>query len=157
MFPPNKVNDDLLDAAMRCDTHTLEKALTERADPNAPRDMYKLTPLHYSAHHGNVKVVDLLLSSKANVLAQDIDGHVPLYRALLLGHTQVAQALLQAIEKSDADFSEHFKTWTVHEKFAGDLTAAAMESPPDGKAFHSADFILRMATWEANHLQRSQK
>ena len=31
-----------------------------------------------------------------------------------------------------------------------------MESLPDGRAFYSADFIRRVATWEANHLKQSQ-
>ena len=55
-----KFNDDLLDAAMRDNTGDVQTALSGKADPNAPRDMYDLTPLHYSAHHGNADIVNML-------------------------------------------------------------------------------------------------
>ena len=53
-----KVNDDLLDAAMRSDTLSAKMALGGKADPNAPRDMYGLTPLHYAANHDNAEMVN---------------------------------------------------------------------------------------------------
>ena len=69
-----KMNDDLLDAAMRDNTGDAQIALTGKADPNVPRDMYDLTPLHYAAHHGNAEMVNMLLNSDqpAKVFFQDL-------------------------------------------------------------------------------------
>ena len=78
-----KVNDDLLDAAMRNDADALSKALQGKAEPNAPRDMYELTPLHYAAHHGNVEMVQGLLDRSANAFAKDEDGRFPIHRSTL--------------------------------------------------------------------------
>ena len=82
-----KANDDLLDAAMRDNTPDAQTALSGKADPNAPRDMYDLTPLHYAAHHGNAEIVNMLLVScdqPANVFSQDADGRMPIHRAIFL-------------------------------------------------------------------------
>ena len=49
---------------MRDNTGDAQIALTGKADPNAPRDMYDLTPLHYAAHHGNIQMVEALLQKK---------------------------------------------------------------------------------------------
>ena len=45
-----KVNDDLIDAAMKGDHKKLTESLAAEADPNASRDMYGLTALHYVVH-----------------------------------------------------------------------------------------------------------
>ena len=94
-----KVNDDLLDAAMRNNTSDAQTALSGKADPNAPRDMYDLTPLHYAAHHNNAEIVNMLVSNTnkpANVFAQDVEGWLPIQRAILLGHVDVVSSLLGA-------------------------------------------------------------
>ena len=94
-----KANDDLLDAAMRNNTSDAQTALSGKADPNAPRDMYDLTPLHYAAHHNNAEIVNMLVSNTnkpANVFAQDVEGWLPIQRAILLGHVDVVSSLLGA-------------------------------------------------------------
>ena len=85
------MNDDLLDAAMQDNTRDAQTALSGKADPNAPHDMYDLTPLHYAAHHNNAEIVNMLLGSDhpANVFSQDMDGRLPIHRAVLLGHADV--------------------------------------------------------------------
>ena len=77
------VNDDLLDAAMRSDTPAAKRALEQKAEPNTPRDMYALTPLHYAAHHGSMEVVEALLNHKADVFAKDHEGRLAIHRAVL--------------------------------------------------------------------------
>ena len=66
-----KVNDDLINAAMKCRfrftfldvmDRSVVGALKLKADPNASRDMYGLTPLHYASHHGSIDMVKALLS-----------------------------------------------------------------------------------------------
>merc|ERR1719359_999015 len=96
-----RMTDERLGAAMRDNTCDAQIALSGKADPNAPRDMYDLTPLHYAAHHGNAELVNMLLSNKdhpAKVFPQDQDGRLPIYRAILLGHTDVVASLLSAME-----------------------------------------------------------
>ena len=145
------MNDNLLDAAMRSDTPAATVALKGKADPNAPKDMYGLTPLHYSSHHGNLQMVDSLLSSSANAFSKDKEGILPIYRTLLRGYTSVAESLLRAMESSG-----EAKTWMVQEEKGGDLTAAAIERSPDGRTVHSAECVRRVAKLEAKCLQ-SQK
>jgi hypothetical protein len=66
-----KVNDELIYAAMKGNLAGLEKALKEKADPNANRDMYGLTAIHYAAHHGNIDMIKALIVHKADVFPQD--------------------------------------------------------------------------------------
>ena len=56
-----KVNDDLIDAAMRGDLEKLTEALANEADPNASRDMYGLTALHYVVFKGSMQMTQALL------------------------------------------------------------------------------------------------
>ena len=82
---------------MRDDTTDAQTALSAKADPNAPRDMYDLTPLHYAANAGNEEIINMLLSNKdqpANVFSQDCEGRLPIHRAILFGHARVVEALL---------------------------------------------------------------
>ena len=95
-----KVNDELIHAAMKKNRNGLMKALNESAKPNATRDTYSLTTLHYAAHHGDIEMVEALLSSSADVFAQDNEGRLPVHRAVLLGHVAVVEALLKSMESS---------------------------------------------------------
>jgi ankyrin repeat protein len=52
------------------------------------------TPLHYAADRGHQDVVELLLTSKAEVNARDSSGDTPLKRAAYMGHRDVAALLL---------------------------------------------------------------
>ena len=140
------MNDDLLDAAMQDNTRDAQTALSGKADPNAPRDMYDLTPLHYAAHHGNAEIANMLLvgcDQPANVLAQDEDGKMPIHRAILLGHADVVEALLCAMEFSSTCKSR----WPLN----GDLAAAALEKPLRGKSLPK-DLICRLVEFEALHI-----
>ena len=52
------------------------------------------TPLHTAAAEGCKDVVELLLASRANVNAQDNDGHTPLHAAAITDHNDVVELLL---------------------------------------------------------------
>ena len=56
----SKVNDDLIDAAMKGDLERLTEALTNEADPNASRDMYGLSALHYVVTYLSGLMVSLI-------------------------------------------------------------------------------------------------
>ena len=100
---------------------------------------------------GNIEIVNVLLSSNANTLSEDAEGLVPIYRALLLGYTKVVEALLEAME-----CSEKGKAWIARPEVGGDLTAAAIETLPDGKVLYSAHLVQRVAKFEACRLQNSR-
>ena len=108
-----KVNDELIHAAMKKNRKGLMKALNESAKPNATRDTYSLTTLHYAAHHGDIEMVDALLSSSADVFAQDNEGRLPVHRAVLLGHVAVVEALLKTMESSKVGKLKHDLTGDV--------------------------------------------
>lgn len=144
-----KINDDLLDAAMRSDMLIAKRALRHKANPNEPRDMYELTPLHYAAHHGNAQLINLLVSNKADALSQDTNGLLPIHRAVLLGHVDTAEALLVEMESSKTE-------WILNAQIQGELAAAALEKFPDGRASFSTDFVQRAAKWEADHLPQKK-
>eukprot|EP00746_Dinoflagellata_sp_MGD_P021837 gnl/MRDRNA2_/MRDRNA2_15100_c0_seq1.p1 gnl/MRDRNA2_/MRDRNA2_15100_c0~~gnl/MRDRNA2_/MRDRNA2_15100_c0_seq1.p1 ORF type:complete len:611 (+),score=74.11 gnl/MRDRNA2_/MRDRNA2_15100_c0_seq1:42-1835(+) len=131
---------------MQADTDAAKIALDAKADPNSVRDMYGLTPLHYAARHGDAELVRGLLGSKANALCdRGGTGFLPIHRALLLGHKAVVLLLLDQMESFEVC------KCTLH----GELTAAALERSPDGRAFFSQDLIWRVAKWEANHLPKT--
>ena len=102
----------------------------------------------------------MLLSSEdhpANVVAQDSEGRLPIHRAILLGYAEVADTLLVAMEFSEqeAESTGKSKKWTVRKEVEGDLTAAAIERPPDGTESFSEDFVRRLAQLETSHLHNS--
>ena len=56
---------------MKGDHEKLTAALANEADPNASRDMYDLTALHYVTHQGNMQMTQALLDHGADPFAQD--------------------------------------------------------------------------------------
>ena len=131
---------------MRNNTSDAQTALSGKADPNAPRDMYDLTPLHYAAHHNNAEIVNMLVSNTsqpANVFAQDEEGWLPIHRGILLGHVGVVSSLLDGMESSPI--------CNIRRPLHGDLAAAALEKPAWGESLPS-DLIQRVAKFESKHL-----
>ena len=53
------------------------------------------TPLHYAARNGHADCAQLLLRSKASLLARTRGGATPLMRAAFAGHTDVCALLLR--------------------------------------------------------------
>ena len=120
-----KLNDDLINATMTCNLDGVLTSLKHGADPNASRDMYGLTALHYAAHHGQAEMVDALICHEADVFVQDNDGLLPIHRAVLLGpgtivdHLKVVDDLLTAMESTSQSM--------LRPEPAGELAAAALE------------------------------
>ena len=140
-----KNNDNLLDAAMRDNACDAQIALSGKANPNSPRDMYDLTPLHYASHHNNAEIVKMLVnntSQPANVFVQDQEGLLPIHRAILLGH-DVVSSLLDAMESSPI--------CTIRRPLHGDLAAAALEKPAWGESLPT-DLTQRIVKFESAHL-----
>ena len=142
-----KNNDNLLDAAMRDNAGDAQIALSGKANPNSPRDMYDLTPLYYASHHKNAEIVKMFVSNTsqpANVFVQDEEGLLPIHRAILLGHVDVVSSLLDAMESSP--------TCTIRRPLHGDLAAAALEKPAWGESLPT-DLIQRIVKFESAHLR----
>ena len=59
------------------------------------------TPLGLAADSGYTKCVKRLLSSGANIEAQNDKGHTPLVLAIIQGHTKCVNVLLKAGAKID--------------------------------------------------------
>eukprot|EP00746_Dinoflagellata_sp_MGD_P155047 gnl/MRDRNA2_/MRDRNA2_85173_c0_seq2.p1 gnl/MRDRNA2_/MRDRNA2_85173_c0~~gnl/MRDRNA2_/MRDRNA2_85173_c0_seq2.p1 ORF type:complete len:1075 (-),score=201.63 gnl/MRDRNA2_/MRDRNA2_85173_c0_seq2:64-3138(-) len=136
-----KVNDDLIDSAMKGDSERLTEALAKKADPNASKDMYGLTALHYVAHRGNLEMTQALLKAGANPLVQDYGGLLPIRRALLTGNNDVVEALLAAMESQPS----------FNKPLVGDVSATALEPDQDGTSI-AKDLVRRIVSWEARNL-----
>ncbi|MBU3693290.1 MAG: ankyrin repeat domain-containing protein [Rhodocyclaceae bacterium] len=54
------------------------------------------TPLHYAAHQGDARIVELLLKAGANPDARSANGTTPLMMGAMSGVPEVARALLKA-------------------------------------------------------------
>eukprot|EP00931_Biecheleriopsis_adriatica_P080304 TRINITY_DN5365_c0_g1_i3.p1 TRINITY_DN5365_c0_g1~~TRINITY_DN5365_c0_g1_i3.p1 ORF type:complete len:1224 (+),score=251.97 TRINITY_DN5365_c0_g1_i3:112-3783(+) len=141
-----KNNDDLMEAAMKANLKVVVELLRKGADPNASRDMYSLTALHYAAQHGDVSMVTQLVDAKADVLAQDQDGKLPIFRAVMLQHEDVVKILLNTMEVTDTKLFRHL---------TGHHTAAALELAPDGSKIN-LDLAQRLAQWESRCLAEGQ-
>jgi uncharacterized protein len=67
--------------------------ITRQKSPPAPEGL--MTPLLYASRDGNLEMVQLLVSSGANVNLNDANGTSPLLLALINGHMDIARFLLE--------------------------------------------------------------
>jgi hypothetical protein len=89
-------NTRLLDAVkVDNDVAAAARALKKGADVNYKGGMDR-SMLHYAVYHGNMAMVDLLLSCKPDVNALDEEGHGPLHEAMSGGHFDIARKLIAA-------------------------------------------------------------
>ncbi|CAE7029591.1 ANKRD50 [Symbiodinium sp. CCMP2592] len=70
--------------------------LQEGADVNYAESEHGLTPLLYSAQHGSVEMVNLLLSARANINQRNNHRCTPLMLAAKSGHCSLVQLLWEA-------------------------------------------------------------
>ena len=77
--------------------------LRHGANPNERFGLSDRTPLHWSASRGQEDFVELLISSGADVNAQDNGGLTAAHIASWSGHTGVLRKLLQADAKTDME------------------------------------------------------
>ncbi len=86
-------DQDLIEAAKNGDTATVQRLLTEGADPNA-RNNYGLAALILAAAHGHTATVEALLAKGADPNAGAGTVGTALMWAALYGHPAIVQALL---------------------------------------------------------------
>jgi len=65
------------------------------AEVNAVDGLKKFTPLHYAAFYSYPKILEFLLTRRADILAQDIDGNLPLHFAAANGSPATVRILLE--------------------------------------------------------------
>ena len=65
------------------------------ADVNAVDGLKKFTPLHYAAFYSSPKILEFLLTRRADILAQDVDGNLPLHFAAANGSPATVKILLE--------------------------------------------------------------
>lgn len=65
------------------------------ADVNAVDGLKKFTPLHCAAFYSYPKILEFLLTRRADILAQDIDGNLPLHFAAANGSPATVKILLE--------------------------------------------------------------
>ncbi|CAH0549306.1 unnamed protein product [Brassicogethes aeneus] len=75
-------------------TETAEYLINQGADVNLRDSKYTGTALHFAAATGNVEIAKVLLSKKADIDAQDINGNSPLMFAVSNNHTETAKFLI---------------------------------------------------------------
>jgi ankyrin repeat protein len=59
------------------------------------KDRFGDTPLHFASSEGHVAIVRVLLSSGANTLTANIQGRLPIHKAVTFRNSEVAKCLLQ--------------------------------------------------------------
>eukprot|EP00746_Dinoflagellata_sp_MGD_P000430 gnl/MRDRNA2_/MRDRNA2_100768_c0_seq1.p1 gnl/MRDRNA2_/MRDRNA2_100768_c0~~gnl/MRDRNA2_/MRDRNA2_100768_c0_seq1.p1 ORF type:complete len:839 (+),score=160.79 gnl/MRDRNA2_/MRDRNA2_100768_c0_seq1:338-2518(+) len=123
-------------------TTELLKGLDEGANPNASRDMYSLTTLHYAVQQGSATMVAALLAKGANALALDSKGRLPLYRAVLNLRPEIIELLLDAMEGAPLDCCKNAQD------ALGEMSAACLEVVP-GMVPLPDTLIRRVIQWAA--------
>jgi ankyrin repeat protein len=86
------VNEDLLEAADKGDSKTVQRCLANYADVNAKRSN-GVTPLMVAAYKGNAEVIALLITKGADVNAQRPNGDAALSLATDQGHVKIFKML----------------------------------------------------------------
>lgn len=86
--------DELLKAAQKGDTDTIETLLDRGVDVNV-EDKLGNTPLFYAAKIGDTPTLDLLLEHRAHIDNQNKAGATPLMIAAKYGHEHIITNLLE--------------------------------------------------------------
>ena len=92
--------EGLWHAARIGDIPAMKGYIVEGADVNAPDDDLNLSPLAWSALHGQTEAARLLIENGADVNMKDGKGSTPLHSAAVFGRAGVAKLLLE----NGADF-----------------------------------------------------
>ncbi len=94
------LNDDLFEALRKWDKKKVAELIKKGADVNAkikaPSYMEGWTPLHFAAQKGDIEIIRLLLSKKAdvNALSKGLVSFRPLHGTAYAGHYRASRLLL---------------------------------------------------------------
>lgn len=87
--------DGLWHAARTGDLRAMKRYIAEGADVNAPDESMNISPLAWSASHGQTEATRLLIENGADVNIKDDDGSTPLHSAAVFGRAEVAKLLVE--------------------------------------------------------------
>lgn len=87
--------EGLWHAARTGDLRAMKRYIAEGADVNAPDESLNISPLAWSASHGQTEATRLLIENGADVNLKDDDGSTPLHGAAVFGRAAVARLLVE--------------------------------------------------------------
>ena len=87
--------DGLWHAARTGDLRAMRRYIAEGTDVNAPDDSLNISPLAWSASHGQTEATRLLIENGADVNIKDDNGSTPLHGAAVFGRADVARLLIE--------------------------------------------------------------
>jgi len=87
--------EGLSHAARTGDLRAMKRYIAEGADVNAPDDSMNISPLAWSASHGQTEATRLLIENGADVNMKDDNGSTPLHGAAVFGRAEVAKLLVE--------------------------------------------------------------
>jgi ankyrin repeat protein len=93
------------------------------------KDKRGWTPLHYAAATGNKEITELLISSGADIKAQNNDGRSPLYSAVLSGQKRVIQFLIsKGADVNETDKKGHTMLSRAQSSKRGDIAQILIQN-----------------------------
>lgn len=87
--------EGLWHAARTGDLRAMKRYIAEGADVNAPDESMNISPLAWSASHGQTEATRLLIENGADVNRKDDNGSTPLHNAAVFGRAEVAKLLVK--------------------------------------------------------------
>ncbi|MYH79961.1 hypothetical protein F4141_04530 [Candidatus Poribacteria bacterium] len=87
--------EGLWHAARTGDLPAMKRYIAEGADVNAPDESMNISPLAWSASHGQTEATRILIENGADVNIKDDDGSTPLHSAAVFGRAEVAKLLVE--------------------------------------------------------------
>ncbi|MCY3550514.1 MAG: CotH kinase family protein [Candidatus Poribacteria bacterium] len=87
--------EGLWHAARTGDLASMKRYIIEGADVNEPDESLNISPLAWSASHGQTEATRLLIENGADVNLKDDNGSTPLHGAVVFGRAGVAKLLVE--------------------------------------------------------------